>query len=84
MSDRGVTRQEIERTLNNGWEALDSKEGTLGKMFVFPYNEEWLGQYFEEKEVTVYYKITDDEIVLLTVKARYGQDFPKEVAIHEI
>jgi hypothetical protein len=28
-------------------------------------------------EVTVYYKVTDEGIVLLTAKARYGQSFPR-------
>lgn len=35
------------------------------------------GKYFEEKEVWVYYKIVNNELVLLTVKARYGRNFPR-------
>ena len=34
-------------------------------------------KFFEEKEVTVYYKVREEMLVLLTVKARYGQ-FKKE------
>lgn len=28
---------EIGITLNEGWKAEDAKEGTIGKLFVFPY-----------------------------------------------
>jgi hypothetical protein len=75
MHQRGITREEIEHTLNEGWEASDAKPGTLGKVFVFPYQMEWEGQFYEEKEVTVYYKLTPEGILLLTAKARYGKDF---------
>ena len=61
------------------WEADDAKSGTLGKAFVFSYKRDWEGKYFEEKEVRVYYKPVNDEFTLLTVKARYGKDFQKEV-----
>ncbi len=78
MLQRGVTRQEIELTLCQGWAAYDAKPGTMGKTFVFPYQAEWEGQFFEEKEVTVYYKLIDEATMLLTVKARYGEGFPRE------
>ncbi len=68
---------EIEQTLNEGWEATDAKPGTSGKSLVFPYETDWEGQFYQEKEVTVYYKVIGEEIILLTVKARYGQGFPR-------
>ncbi len=37
MEQRGVTLEEIERTLNEGWDATDAKPGTFGKVMVFPY-----------------------------------------------
>lgn len=77
MQQRGVTREEIERTLNEGWEATDAKPGTLGKALAFPYAAEWEGEFYPEKEVTVYYKRVEEGIVLLTVKARYGREFPR-------
>ena len=69
--------EEIEHTLNAGWAASDAKPGTKGKVFVFDYRAEWLGHFFEEKEVTVYYKVIGEAITLLTAKARYGKDFPR-------
>lgn len=35
------------------------------------------GIYYDEKEVTVYYKEENGDLVLLTAKARYGQSFSK-------
>lgn len=78
MEQRGITRAEIERTLNEGWKAKDAKSGTIGKVFIFPYNRTWQGDLFQEKEATVYYKVIKEDIVLLTVKARYGKHFRKE------
>ncbi len=75
MQQRGVSLSEIETVLNNGRDADDTKEGTFGKVLVFPYNSYWDGEFFEEKEVTVYYKIKSDKLILLTTKARYGKDF---------
>ena len=39
MLQRGVTKKEIERTLNNGWEVADAKSRTSGKAFVFSYED---------------------------------------------
>jgi hypothetical protein len=74
---RGISITEIEETLNKGWDAVDAVEGTAGKVAVFDYNEEWEGKFFEEKEVTVYYKFKGTQVILLTAKARYGKDFRK-------
>lgn len=78
MLQRGISREEIEVTLNSGWPADDAKPGTLGKVWVFPYNAEWEGQQYPEKEVTVYYRIRDRGVVVLTAKARYGVSFPRK------
>jgi hypothetical protein len=77
MIQRGITLEELEYTLNKGWDAVDSKPGTFGKTMVYTYHNEWEGHFHEEKEVSVYYKIVDEDIVLLTVKSRYGKSFPK-------
>lgn len=77
MLQRGISVIEIEETLNRGWNAGDVVEGTAGKVAVFTYNAEWEGKFFEEKEVTVYYKYKGEKFILLTAKARYGKDFKK-------
>ena len=69
---------EIQMALKEGWNADDVKKGTLGKTLVFQYNGDWEGKSFEEKEVTVYYKLNDEKFVLLTAKARYGNRFQRK------
>ncbi len=49
----------------------------MGKCLVFSYQAQWEGRFYEEKAVTVYYKIITERLLLLTVKARYGKDFPR-------
>jgi hypothetical protein len=77
MFQRGITLQDIEYTLNEGWQAFDAKPGTFGKTMVYSYQDEWEGHFFEEKEVTLYYKIIDGYIILLTAKVRYGTNFSR-------
>jgi hypothetical protein len=77
MKQRGITRQEIEDTINSGRVAEDAKEGSLGKTLAFPYNDYWEGKWFEEKEVTVYYLLREEGTVLFTAIARYGKGFAK-------
>ena len=64
MLQRGISREEIEITINKGWGADDVKEGTIGKTFVFSYNNYWEDKFYEEKEVTVYYKMKEEKMVL--------------------
>jgi hypothetical protein len=77
MAQRGVTLQEIEVTLNERWQASDIKEGTNGKVKVFAYYSQWEGESYKEKEVTVYFKTVERELILLAVKARYGEGFER-------
>lgn len=78
MRQRGVTLEEIKQTMAEGWEATDAKAGTQGRVMAFSYKAEWEGRFYQEKEVTVYYKLVENErITLLTVKARYGKHFPR-------
>ena len=77
MNQRGVRLEEIQRVMNEGLQAADAKQGTLGKVLAFPYAAKWEEQFYREKEATVYYKVIGEAVVLLTVKARYGQNFQK-------
>jgi len=77
MAQRGIAKEELERTLNEGWLAEDTKPGTIGKVMVFTYQDQWEGRWYAEKEVSVYYKGAESALVLLTVKARYGKNFPR-------
>jgi len=56
MEQRGVSLQEINTVLNDGVYVDDAKENTFGKKYVFKYNNYWNKNFYEEKEVKVYYK----------------------------
>ena len=84
MRDRGISIGEINTTLERGWAADDAKSGTHGKVWVFSYNKEWLGRIFPEKEVSVYYKVIDEAVVVLTAKARYGDRFYRKEGLDEV
>jgi hypothetical protein len=77
MEQRGITEDEVQETVQRGWKSGDAKPGTQGRTLVFPHDAQWEGTYYEEKEVTVYFKTDDDDLVLLTAIARYGSDFPR-------
>ena len=77
MAQRGIAPEEVERTLAEGWAASNAKPGTQGKVRVFEYRDEWLGRFFDEKEVTVYYKVSGGHVVILTAVARYGSGFSR-------
>ena len=78
MLQRGIMVEEIETALNDGWEATDANPDTIGKTFIFRYNGEWEGVFYKEKEISVYYKHVEGEIVVLTAKARYGKECLQE------
>jgi len=77
MRQRGITLDEIQGTLDKGWNAEDVRVGTYGKVYIFRYGKEWEGSTYEEKEVTVYYKIKVERMIILTAKARYGKNFDR-------
>lgn len=77
MEQRGITEDEVREAVQRGWESSDAKPGTQGRTLVFAHEAHWEGTYYDEKEVTVYFKTDDGELVLLTAIARYGSDFPR-------
>lgn len=44
MLQRGITKEDIEKTLSEGWQADNSKPGTLGKVLVLTYKDNWEGE----------------------------------------
>ena len=75
MEQRGITEEEV--TVRRGWNSGDEKPGTHGRTLVFTHDARWEKTYYEEKEVTVYFKVNDDDFILLTAISRYGSDFPR-------
>ena len=60
----------MKKTLEKGEDAKDAKLGTYGKVLIFLYNDYWEGKFYEQKEITVYYKLVGEKTMILTVKAR--------------
>jgi len=69
--DRGVSESEIKQPLLGGTE-FKAKAGRKAKEKIFCYNRKWLGIEYEQKKVQVIYLETSEEIVVITVKAFYG------------
>lgn len=74
---RGISESEVRSVLDHGWPGTDAQPSAGCRVLVFPFNAAWEGCPYQEKEVTVYFKVVNDELVLLTAKARYGSNFPK-------
>jgi hypothetical protein len=55
MEQRGITEEEVRKTIQEGWPSSDAKPRTKGWTLVFPYDATWEGTHYEEKEVTVYF-----------------------------
>lgn len=74
---RGISEAEVRSVLEHGWPGTDAQRSTGCRVLVFPFNADWEGRHYQEKQVTVYFKVVKDEVVLLTAKARYGSNFPR-------
>lgn len=77
MRQRGVTEAQVALVLESGWFGNDARTGSHVKVMVFSFDAMWEGRFYEEQEVAVYFKKAGAEIMLLTVKCRYGKGFPR-------
>jgi hypothetical protein len=77
MFRRGVTAHEVDETLTNGWPCSDARGEAECRVQVFPFEADWEGRWFAEKEVTVYFKYHRSELIFVTLKTRYGSGFPR-------
>lgn len=75
---RGISESEVRSVLDHGWPGRDAQPPTRCRVLVFLFNADWEGRHYQEKEVPVHFKVVEDEMVLLTAKARYGANFPRE------
>ena len=77
MEQRGITEEEVRDIVRRRGYSGDAKPGTHGRTLVFAHGAHWEGTYHEEKEMTVYFKVDDDELVLGIAIARYGSNFSR-------
>jgi hypothetical protein len=70
--ERGVTLEEILEVLKTG-QGFPAKKGRRQKEKIFRFEQEWLGEFYEQKKVRVVYVEESDKIVIVTVYAFYGK-----------
>ena len=70
LAERGVTRAEVERAVNEG-ERFPAKFGRTGFRKDFPFNDYWRGTHYSQKQVEVLAVEEDDGWLVITVISRY-------------
>jgi len=77
MLEHGVSEEEVLFVFEQGWPCGNAHPGRDCRTWVFEFNSQRGRRRYAEKEVTVYFKEVNSDDILLTVKARYGQGFPR-------
>ena len=53
--------------------SVPGKYGRLGRVKVYEFQRDWLGKYYEQKRVEVFYTIENDVMVTVTVYVFFGK-----------
>jgi len=80
MEAHWVSADEIVFVLANGWPCGDAHPGAGCRTCVSEFNGHRGRRRYADKEVTVYFKEPLADGILLTVKARDGEGFPRGTA----
>ena len=70
--ERGTNEKEIIEVINNGF-PIPSKYGRLGKAKIFPFAQNRLGKYYEQKRVEVFYVLEEGIIYSVTAYVLFGK-----------
>ncbi len=70
--ERGVTEEEARQAASAGAPTA-AHSGRNARVKVFPFRSEWKGRSYEEKKVKVVFVEEGDDMILITVVARYGR-----------
>ena len=70
--ERGTNRDEITDVINHGSD-IPAKHGRLARAMVYPFQQNRLGNYYEQKRVEVIYTIEREQVVTITVYVFYGK-----------
>ena len=71
MGQRGITRDEVERTIETG-SLLETIANRHIRQRVFREGYRWKQREYRHKEVTVVYAVESERTVIVTAIARYG------------
>jgi hypothetical protein len=70
MVERGTTEDEIILTVSQG-ERFEAKHGRNGFRRNFPYNDQWRGRRFANKQVEAIAVLEDSEWLVITVLVKF-------------
>ena len=70
--ERGASLSEIEDEIHAGF-SIPARGNRLAKARVYPFKQERLGKYYEQKRVEVIYVEEQESIVTVTVYVFYGE-----------
>lgn len=70
MEERGVSEHEIIETIHNG-EEFPVKFGRTGFRHNFTFEKQWKNKYYNTKQVEVYAIREGEDIIVITVIAKY-------------
>jgi len=69
--ERGTNKNEIMDVIKTGKE-IGAKYGKMAKFKIYEFNKNWLGKYYNQKMVKVFYTLKDNTIITITVYVFYG------------
>ena len=70
MRERGVTEEETKLTIETG-EKFTAKFGRAGFRRNFTFNKNWLGKFYNIKQLEVYTVKEGKDLIILTVIVKY-------------
>lgn len=70
MKERGATEEEIKLTVETG-EKFTAKFGRIGFRRNFTFNKNWLGKFYNIKQLEVYTIKEGKGLIILTVIVKY-------------
>ena len=71
MALRGAVETEVVLTVEKG-QRFQAKYGRSGFRMVFPFDRQWRGMYYQNKEVEAYAVRQGDDWLVLTAITRYS------------
>ncbi|MCL4378065.1 MAG: DUF4258 domain-containing protein [Actinobacteria bacterium] len=70
--ERGTNKKEIIDVIETGRE-VPAKYGYMARFKIFNFNSKWLGKYYRQKTVKVFYTMKKNTIITVTVYVFYGK-----------
>ncbi|MBM3705515.1 MAG: hypothetical protein FJW66_03220 [Actinobacteria bacterium] len=70
--ERGTNKKEILEVIKTGRE-VSARYGKIAKHKIYNFNKKWLGKYYQQKMVKVFYMIRENTIITVTVYVFYGK-----------